>query len=296
MVMQETVKVEDSMGKINISPSQVAFIVDHCANNLSQTRATLRMEAPSLFAASPFGKSSNTSFNLAKILADYISLRREKMILDQERCAIVQEKCRIQNLMEDMHNAVNTYNAFQRPIPVNVPVSNVPSATFHQNPSGVCTATTTAYVQNPNPCNVQLYKKRKKSEPMNEPTIAKRPRGRPPGKKNQHRGLQVLPLSTNQAQISTNSPILETHPVMITNQFFQPASTTCNKELVSHGQNRVMVVDPEKEITSKDSFRNSLINSDTNQHSSPMPQKSMETLDGIFSDHPPPSTHSEGNA
>jgi len=149
----------------------------------------------------------------------------------------------------------------------------------------------------------------------------------------------VLPLSTNQAQISTNSSILETHPVMITNQFFQPASTTCNEELVSHGQNRVMVVDPEKEITSKDSFRNSLINSDTNQHSSPMPQslknsipnefstlhketqnnqshmdlshinfaldtgywsnfslENMEALDGIFSDHPPPSTHSQGNA
>jgi len=67
MVMQETVKVEDSMGKINISPSKVAFIVDHylSANNLSQTRATLRMEAPSLFAASPFGK---VSINVSLIL------------------------------------------------------------------------------------------------------------------------------------------------------------------------------------------------------------------------------------
>jgi len=73
---------------------------------------------------------------LDKILADYISLRRQKTILDKERCLIIQEKYRVQKLMEDMHNAVNTYNAFQRPIPIEVPVKDVSSATFHQNPSG----------------------------------------------------------------------------------------------------------------------------------------------------------------
>jgi len=58
MVIQETVKEEDYMGKINISPSQVALIVDHylCANNLSQTRATFRMEASSLFVGSPLSQ------------------------------------------------------------------------------------------------------------------------------------------------------------------------------------------------------------------------------------------------
>nr|XP_007140076.1 hypothetical protein PHAVU_008G082100g [Phaseolus vulgaris]ESW12070.1 hypothetical protein PHAVU_008G082100g [Phaseolus vulgaris] len=173
--MQETVKVGESMEKINISPFEVALIVDDylCANNLFQTRATFRMEASSLFAASPLIQLSNTSadYNLDKILADYICLRRQKIILDQEMCAITQEKYRVQKLLDDMHNAVNTYNVFLSPIPMNVS-------------SGVCTATT-AHVQNT--CNVlsQQSTKRKNSEA--EPTIAKRPRGRPPGKKNQFR-------------------------------------------------------------------------------------------------------------
>jgi len=58
--MQETPKVGDFIEKNNISPSQVAFIVDHylCANNLSQTRAIFRMEASSLFAGLPLSQVS----------------------------------------------------------------------------------------------------------------------------------------------------------------------------------------------------------------------------------------------
>ena len=164
---------------------------------------------------------------------------------------------------------------------------------------GVCAATT-AYVQNTKSCSgpLQQSKKRKNSEAINEPIIAKRPRGRPPGKKNQFQGiiiivfvyidytillsfyqfnfytfilsslsgLNTLPLSRTQSQISTNSSILETHPVMTTNQFFQPVVITCNEEIVSHCQNNKVMVDHEKQITPKDSFRNSPINSDTNKH------------------------------
>ncbi|KAK7378023.1 hypothetical protein VNO80_03459 [Phaseolus coccineus] len=271
--MQETVQAGDFMEKINISPSQVALIVDHYlyTNNLSQTRAIFHMETSSFFAGLPLNQLSNTCFNLSEILADYISLRRQKIILDKERCSIIQEKYRVQKLMEDMHNAVNTYNAFQGPISIDVPVSNVPSATFHQNPSGVCIATTT-YVENTNSCNVlsQQSNKRKNCEAINEPTIVKRPRGRPPGKKNQFQGLNTLPLSRTQSQILTNSSILETQP----NQFFQPAVTTCNEKVVSHSQNNGVKVDLGKEITSKDNLHNSPINSNTNKHynASPIPQ------------------------
>ena len=221
---------------------------------------------------------------------------------------------------------------------------------------GVCTATT-AHVQNT--CNVlsQQSTKRKNSEA--EPTIAKRPRGRPPGKKNQFRGiiiivsveytcfchvinliftltlsspsaLNTLPLSRTQPQ-STNSSILETQT---TKQFFQPAVTTCNEDVVSHCQNSKVMVDPEKEITYKDSLHISPINSDTNKQyiASPIPQslensipnevstlhketqnhqsdmnldvgywsnlsfEDKKFLDDLFSDYQPPSTHSEGNA
>jgi len=74
---------------------------------------------------------------LGKILTDYISLRRQKIVLDKERCLIIKEKYRVQKLMEDMHNAVNTYNAFQRPVPISVPVNNASSTTFHQDPYGI---------------------------------------------------------------------------------------------------------------------------------------------------------------
>ncbi|XP_068498575.1 uncharacterized protein [Phaseolus vulgaris] len=289
--MQETSKVGDFTEKINISPSQAAFIVDHylCANNLSQTRAIFRMEASSLFAGSPLSQLSNTSFNLDKILADYISLRRQKTILDKERCSIIQEKYRVQKLMEDMHNAVNTYNAFQRPIPIDVPVTDVSSATFHQNPYGECTATT-VYVQNTNPRNVlsQQSNKRKNCETINEPTIVKRSRGRPPGKKNQFRGLNTLPLSRTQSQILTNSSILKTHPN-------QSAVTTCNEKVVSHCQNNKVMVDHEKEITSKDNSPNSPINSNTNKYYnvSPIPQSLENSIPNEISTLPKETQNDE---
>jgi len=50
------------------------------------------------------------------------------------RKVMIQEKYKVQKLLEDMQNAVNTYNAFRMPISF----TNAPYAVFHQpnNPSG----------------------------------------------------------------------------------------------------------------------------------------------------------------
>ncbi|CAJ1949134.1 unnamed protein product [Sphenostylis stenocarpa] len=58
--MEPKAMASESFGRFNISPSQVASIIDHylSANNFSLTRATFRMEASSLFANSPVNQIS----------------------------------------------------------------------------------------------------------------------------------------------------------------------------------------------------------------------------------------------
>jgi len=43
-------------------------------------------------------------------LADYISLKGPKLMFDQERSTIIQEKYKVQKLLVDMENVVNTCN------------------------------------------------------------------------------------------------------------------------------------------------------------------------------------------
>ncbi|WVZ20569.1 hypothetical protein V8G54_007891 [Vigna mungo] len=219
MMMQERLGMEELLGKVNISPTEVAFIVDQylCANNLSHTRATFRMEASSLFTASSF--------------------------------------------IQEVQNVLDAYRSFQRLISIDIPVTN-------KTPSGLCTGTTSS-VQNTNTYNkihLQQANKRINSEAIDVPTIAKKPRGRPPGKKNQVKGLNVLPPlgteslivnSTAGSQVPTTSSIIETQPGTTTNK----SVTTCNKVVVTHCE--AVMVCPEEEMTNKLSLPPSLISSDS---------------------------------
>jgi len=121
----------------------------------------------------------------------------------------MQEQFRVQKLVQDVQNVVNAYHTFQRLIPV---ADKTPSGTSLQRSVfflllkwqcskfysfgffllGVCTGM--ASVQNTNTDNKvqwQQSHKRKNSEAIDAPTIAKIPRGRPPGKKNQFKGIMV---------------------------------------------------------------------------------------------------------
>jgi len=86
-------------------------------------------------------------------------------------------------------------------------------------------------------------------------------------------GLNTLPLSkteslvvnaaTTGSQVSTNSSALEIHPGTTPNNFFQPV-TTCN-EVVPVISNKETMVDPDKELSYKDSLPNSPVKSDTDK-------------------------------
>ncbi|XP_022636002.1 uncharacterized protein LOC111241605 [Vigna radiata var. radiata] len=169
------------------------------------------MEASSLFAGSSFNQPS---LNLERILDEYIFLKRKNLILNQERVAVMQEKYRVEKLVQEVQNVVDAYRSFQRLIPINIPVTN-------KTPSGVCSCSTSS-VQNTNTYNkihMQQSNKRKNSEAIDAPTIARKPRGRPPGKKNQVKGLNVLPPLGTQSlivnstatgsQVPTTSSIIE---------------------------------------------------------------------------------------
>ncbi|KAL5180291.1 hypothetical protein HKD37_01G001457 [Glycine soja] len=215
---------DESIGRRrNINPVHVAFIVDKylCDNNFSSTRSIFRNEASSLFATSSINQLPKT---LEEMLDEYIFLKKQNAILNQERVMVMEEKNRIQILLQGMQNALNTYNAFQRPPSLNVAGMNANFAVvpqprvYNKTPQGVSTITSiSAAMQNTS--NTQLLtrtvntnvdtgnfstpmisvsdKKRKDTEAVNGPIVAKKPRGRPPGRKNQVQGENTSPQSSN---------------------------------------------------------------------------------------------------
>lgn len=49
--------------------------------------------------------------SLGAILDEYITLKEQKVWVDQERCRLEQEKLRVQNLLSGMQDVLNAYNA-----------------------------------------------------------------------------------------------------------------------------------------------------------------------------------------
>ncbi|RHN46330.1 hypothetical protein MtrunA17_Chr7g0241081 [Medicago truncatula] len=89
-------------------PQQVAFIVDKYLldNNFSSTRSTFRDEASSLIP-----KEQKSLITLDEMLDAYISLKEHKIMMDQEKFMLAQEKNQVQNLLQGLHDVMTTYNA-----------------------------------------------------------------------------------------------------------------------------------------------------------------------------------------
>ncbi|KHN12951.1 hypothetical protein glysoja_042219 [Glycine soja] len=220
----EATNQDESIGRRrNINPVHVAFIVDKylCDNHFSNTRCIFRNEASSLFATSSINQLPKT---LEEMLDEYIFLKKQNVVLNQERVMVMEEKNRIQILLQGMQNALNTYNAFQRSPSLNVAGMNANFAVvpqprvYNKTPQGVSTITSIAAAMQ-NTSNTQLLtrpvntnvdtgnfstpmisvsdKKRKDTEAVNGPIVAKKPRGRPPGRKNQVQGENTSPQSSN---------------------------------------------------------------------------------------------------
>ncbi|CAA0386269.1 unnamed protein product [Arabidopsis thaliana] len=119
-------KGSNLIGKGEVTPTQVAFIVDRYLhdNRFSETRALFRSEASSLISDSPIRNVPNSLMTLDAMLNHYVSIKKQKVSLDQEKLKLDQEKIRVQNLLQGMENVMNTYNAsLTAPPPASAPTS-----------------------------------------------------------------------------------------------------------------------------------------------------------------------------
>ncbi|XP_073158367.1 uncharacterized protein [Henckelia pumila] len=113
MGKQSKSKKPEPVGKGNVTPVQIAFIVDRylCDNSFKQTRSTFRSEASHLISKSPVHDAPKSLLGLATILEEYITLKEQKIWVDQERGRLEQEKFRVQNLLKGMQDVMNVYNS-----------------------------------------------------------------------------------------------------------------------------------------------------------------------------------------
>ncbi|KAG5060273.1 hypothetical protein JHK87_001302 [Glycine soja] len=91
-----------SFGMGKISPVHVALIVYQYLNdnNFSQTRSTFRNEASSLFSDSLINEASKSWMSLGQILDDYMCLKVQKVMLDEQQVEVTQEKNQIHMLWQ----------------------------------------------------------------------------------------------------------------------------------------------------------------------------------------------------
>ncbi|KAL5072971.1 hypothetical protein RYX36_011955 [Vicia faba] len=205
MAKQSKSKKNESFGKGKVTPIQIAFIVDRylCDNNFTETRKSFRIEASSLIANSPISEVPKSLMSLGEMLHEYICLKEQKVMLDQERVYMEQEKNRVQMFLHGVQNVMNVYNASKNISLTNVAMPNGNSVAVPQQkigvPSAPVTATATTSTQNtsnmlsvPQSNNTNAEngnfstpmisvsdRKRKDTRTVDAPSVAKRARGRP---------------------------------------------------------------------------------------------------------------------
>ncbi|KAL1804690.1 hypothetical protein DCAR_0830495 [Daucus carota subsp. sativus] len=103
----------EKRGKGVVTPVQIAFLVDRylADNNFANTRSSFRNEASDLVSRSPVNQAPSSLLSLGDILNEYISLKGQKVMLDQEKMCFEQEKFRVQTLLNGMQDVMNGYNS-----------------------------------------------------------------------------------------------------------------------------------------------------------------------------------------
>ncbi|XP_074280836.1 uncharacterized protein LOC141605827 [Silene latifolia] len=108
-----TINNSNLIGKGKVTPFQVAFIVDRylADNKFSQTRSAFRSEASSLISKSSLNQAPKSLLSLGELLDEYIWLKEQMVMIEQEKCGLAQERCRIQTLLRGMQGVMNAYNS-----------------------------------------------------------------------------------------------------------------------------------------------------------------------------------------
>ncbi|XP_059296661.1 uncharacterized protein LOC132049754 [Lycium ferocissimum] len=102
----------ENIGKGKVTPVQIAFIVDRYLsdNHFNETRSTFRSEASHLLSKSPIHEAPRSLLSLGAMLDEYICLKEQKVLLEQE-------KVQVQNLLKGMQEVMNGYNASANVMP-----------------------------------------------------------------------------------------------------------------------------------------------------------------------------------
>ncbi|XP_027905656.1 uncharacterized protein LOC114165192 [Vigna unguiculata] len=201
-------------GRGNDLQALVAIMVDQylCRNKFYQTRATYCNEVLPHFSNLP---PSENLMNLEEILNQYILMKKQNIRLEAEKVMLMQEKNRIQMLLQDIQKATNNFNARSPMSNVTTVVTNPtivpPMKNSIQDPLAV-SSTAIFPVQNttslppPKPMfdanfTSPMIKvsdmKRKDTLTVDGCAVSKKPRGRPPGKKKQVQCTNMLLPSPN---------------------------------------------------------------------------------------------------
>ncbi|MQM12165.1 hypothetical protein Taro_045077, partial [Colocasia esculenta] len=95
-----------NLGKGKVTPVQIAFIVDRylADSGYAATLDSFRSEAAELFSKTKNREVPKNLLSLAKILDDYVTLKEQRLVVDQE-------KQRVEALLRGIHEAVHAYRS-----------------------------------------------------------------------------------------------------------------------------------------------------------------------------------------
>lgn len=102
-------------------------------------------------------KAPKSLLSLGAILDEYITLKEQKVCLDQERCRLEQEKFRVQNFLKGMQDVMNAYNSSTvTPPPLPQPHAVASPAVVSQTEVSVVASAGNRFWHSLNFCNVFL--------------------------------------------------------------------------------------------------------------------------------------------
>ncbi|XP_072974768.1 uncharacterized protein [Typha angustifolia] len=106
MAKQNKPKKPENLGKGKVTPVQVAFIVDRylADNNYTNALTAFRAEASDLFSKTKGKEVPKGLLGLGEILDEYICLKEQRVVVDQE-------KRRVEMAMQGMQDVMRAYHA-----------------------------------------------------------------------------------------------------------------------------------------------------------------------------------------
>ncbi|XP_020114154.1 uncharacterized protein LOC109728203 [Ananas comosus] len=109
MAKQSKPKKPENLGKGKVTPVQVAFIVDRylADNNYAGALSAFRSEAADLFSKTKGKEVPKGLLGLGEILDEYICLKEQRVLVDQEKRRVETAMQGMQEVMRSYHSSIN---------------------------------------------------------------------------------------------------------------------------------------------------------------------------------------------